>query len=315
LWGVENGVDQFKRTDLGDVHRDNPCEELNRLGDPRTDDADRFFGYPQCHSEYCLPSPLSQGPGTQWSHEDYFRGQYNDEWCRDETNVVQPVMCMEAHVAPLDINFLERKNVSLGPAVRPGDAFVSNHGSWNRDPPQGYKVLHLPFADTDPEGCWSDVLSFDQSPEQDFAEGDWPVRPVGVEFQPLNDAAAGRLLISSDDSGAIYSVQFDPTAAAGKWERCSGRQTPPDTAACPSTPWWPVWLIILISVLSGAVVVAVVLSLAWWWYRRRRVGYSVAVGSDASSDHSSGAVSLEESGSESSHTSSRESDSLSSKTE
>lgn len=31
-------------------------------------------------------------------------------------------------------------------------AFIGQHGSWNRDPPSGYKVLFVPFADGKPNG-------------------------------------------------------------------------------------------------------------------------------------------------------------------
>ena len=33
-----------------------------------------------------------------------------------------------------------------------GGAFVGQHGSWNRDPPSGYKVIFVPFADGQPSG-------------------------------------------------------------------------------------------------------------------------------------------------------------------
>ena len=62
LWGVENGADNLYRSDLGgDVHNDNPAEELNRFSESN---AGRHWGYPYCWSEYCL-SPSVGGMGIK----------------------------------------------------------------------------------------------------------------------------------------------------------------------------------------------------------------------------------------------------------
>ena len=46
LWGVENGGDRLERDDLGgDIHEDNPAEELNRIP---LDAGPPDFGYPYC---------------------------------------------------------------------------------------------------------------------------------------------------------------------------------------------------------------------------------------------------------------------------
>jgi glucose/arabinose dehydrogenase len=51
LWGVENSADNLIRSDLGgDIHNDNPAEELNRF-----DVAGRHYGYPYCWTEFKLP--------------------------------------------------------------------------------------------------------------------------------------------------------------------------------------------------------------------------------------------------------------------
>ena len=43
LWGVENSADNLRRSDLGgDIHNENPAEELNLLVDGG------FYGYPWC---------------------------------------------------------------------------------------------------------------------------------------------------------------------------------------------------------------------------------------------------------------------------
>mmetsp|Transcript_2634 Transcript_2634/g.3211 ORF Transcript_2634/g.3211 Transcript_2634/m.3211 type:complete len:289 (-) Transcript_2634:4-870(-) len=61
LWGVENGVDNEYRSDLGgDLHNTNPCEELNFL----QNDESLFFGYPYCWSAYNV---TDYPRGTQFS--------------------------------------------------------------------------------------------------------------------------------------------------------------------------------------------------------------------------------------------------------
>jgi glucose/arabinose dehydrogenase len=49
---------------------------------------------------------------------------------------------MDAHMAPMDILFWNNQNWS---GISSGDAFVSFHGSWNRQPPMGYRVDHITY--------------------------------------------------------------------------------------------------------------------------------------------------------------------------
>ena len=56
--------------------------------------------------------------------------------------MVAPALSMAAHMAPMDILFWYTNTWS---SVNSGDAFVSLHGSWNRDPPMGYRVDHVSF--------------------------------------------------------------------------------------------------------------------------------------------------------------------------
>ena len=80
LWGVENGADKLKRSDLGgDIHNENPAEELNRFGPaganltavgaaaPGSSGGTRHWGYPWCWSEYALPAGVGRGRGAVWA--------------------------------------------------------------------------------------------------------------------------------------------------------------------------------------------------------------------------------------------------------
>lgn len=50
----------------------------------------------------------------------------SDEWCRNESHVTPPALCMPAHTAPIDIEFYHSTNQdAVLPNVREGDAFVS----------------------------------------------------------------------------------------------------------------------------------------------------------------------------------------------
>lgn len=210
LWGVENGADRLQRTDLGgDIHNDNPAEELNRFDGP----VGTHYGYPWCWSEYILPEEYGMGRGTVWAWPSTMNTFRNDAWCRAETRAA--ALSMQAHSAPLGIIFFDRNSVVNGPFAElcstaggsfpqenHGDAYVGFHGSWNRDVPTGYKVVHLPFESPggSPTGDVGDLLRHDGSAAR------WPsgVRPVDVVFD-----RCGRLLVSDDGTGSIFTISYN----------------------------------------------------------------------------------------------------------
>jgi glucose/arabinose dehydrogenase len=74
--------------------------------------------------------------------------------------------------------------------------FVGQHGSWNRKPRSGYKVIFVPFAGGKPSGEPVDVLT-------GFIEetGDGMGRPVGVAID-----TQGALLVADDVGNVIWRV-------------------------------------------------------------------------------------------------------------
>jgi glucose/arabinose dehydrogenase len=74
--------------------------------------------------------------------------------------------------------------------------FVGQHGSWNRKPRSGYKVVFVPFADGKPAGSPIDVLT-------GFVKdnGDAMGRPVGVAIDET-----GALLVADDVGNAVWRV-------------------------------------------------------------------------------------------------------------
>jgi glucose/arabinose dehydrogenase len=195
LWGVENGIDNLERADLGgDLHNTNPSEEVNRFAVPGA-----FYGYPYCWSEYQLAEGVGGGPGTQWLHPAFDDdGVHSDAWCKDPGNVTPPAFAMPAHVAPLDVLFYRG---AAFPQDARGDAFVSWHGSWNSDDPVGRKVVRLRFGANGQPQALEPLLEY-MGPGD--VAGDWPHRPVGLAVDAL-----GRLLVTSDASGAVLAIGYD----------------------------------------------------------------------------------------------------------
>ena len=86
------------------------------------------------------------------------------------------------------------------PAPFVGGMFVGQHGSWNRKPRSGYKVVFVPFRDGRPAGLPLDVLGgfLDDS-------GDALGRPVGVAIDKQ-----GALLVADDVGNTVWRVTAQP---------------------------------------------------------------------------------------------------------
>ncbi|MEO6171241.1 MAG: sorbosone dehydrogenase family protein [Lysobacter sp.] len=109
---------------------------------------------------------------------------------------VVPDYALGNHVAPLGLAFYEG---ALMPQFR-GGAFIGEHGSWNRRPKSGYKVVFVPFIDGRPGAPPRDVLTgFLDANER--ARG----RPVGVAI-----AADGALLVADDVGNTVWRVAPHP---------------------------------------------------------------------------------------------------------
>jgi len=193
VWGVENGVDNLRRNDLGgDIHIDNPAEEVNLFDTPG-----KFYGYPYCWSEYNLPT-YGKGRGTQWAHPDFINdGVHSDAWCQNPDNVVVPKYNMPAHTAPIDIKFYYGNSF---PGYPSGGAFVALHGSWNRQPTVGYSVIYLTFQDGLPTGQ-TDIL------RHAGANANWNIRPACIGFRKCG--AEDCLYFTSDSSGQIIEISYE----------------------------------------------------------------------------------------------------------
>jgi glucose/arabinose dehydrogenase len=108
-------------------------------------------------------------------------------------SAIVPDYGLGTHTASLGLAFYTGQ---LLPARYQGGAFVGQHGSWNRNPPSGYKVVFVPFAGGKPSGPAQDVLTGFRS-----AEGTAYGRPVGVVVDPK-----GALLVADDVGNVIWRV-------------------------------------------------------------------------------------------------------------
>ena len=160
LFFTDNGADF-----LGDLI---PPDELNRAPEP-----DLHFGYPYQYGQ-AVPYPDFAG--------------------RDPPQpTTPPGLEFEAHVAALGIEFYDG---DMLPAGYRGDAFVAQHGSWNRTDPVGYRVMRIRFDELGrPVG------------KEEFIAG-WLRSDGGVLGRPVDitELPDGSLLISDDHAGLIYRV-------------------------------------------------------------------------------------------------------------
>lgn len=109
---------------------------------------------------------------------------------------IAPAYALGAHVAPLGMVF--STGPKLGPAYTSG-VFVGEHGSWNRTPRSGYKVVFVAFVSGQPTGLPMDVVT-------DFVKDNEAYgRPVGVALDSV-----GALLVADDVGNTVWRVNAAP---------------------------------------------------------------------------------------------------------
>jgi glucose/arabinose dehydrogenase len=116
----------------------------------------------------------------------------------------RPNYALGSHTASLGLAFADK--AKLGAAFANG-AFIGQHGSWNRSPPSGYKVIYVPFNERGfAEGKPVEVLTgfLDK-------KGDAQGRPAGVIVD-----SAGALLVADDSGNRIWRVSAAEGSVAGK---------------------------------------------------------------------------------------------------
>ena len=135
-----------------------------------------------------------------WPYSYY--GQHVDVRAPDKrpdlvARAIKPDYALGPHTASLGLSFATGAMLPGGYA---NGVFIGQHGSWNRRPVSGYKVIFVPFAGGKPTGAPVDVLTGFLD-----ADGNARGRPVGVTIDKR-----GALLVADDVGNKVWRV----TAAA-----------------------------------------------------------------------------------------------------
>ena len=105
-----------------------------------------------------------------------------------------PDYALGPHTGSLGLAFYKERGALPDRFV--GGAFIGQHGSWNRKPLSGYKVIFVPFENGKPSGPAEDVLTGFVN-----AEGEAQGRPVGVAIDN-----SGALLVADDVGNKVWRV-------------------------------------------------------------------------------------------------------------
>ncbi|MGC1974023.1 MAG: sorbosone dehydrogenase family protein [Pseudolabrys sp.] len=125
-------------------------------------------------------------------------GQHVDDRAQPQNpelvaKAILPDYALGNHVAPLGMTFAD--GAKLGEQFAHG-VFIGEHGSWNRRPLSGYKVVFVAFSEGRPTGSPLDVLTGFLSADENSLG-----RPVGVSV-----ARDGSLLVADDVGNAVWRV-------------------------------------------------------------------------------------------------------------
>ncbi|MBM3271075.1 MAG: sorbosone dehydrogenase family protein [Candidatus Sericytochromatia bacterium] len=168
LWGLDHGSDWRGN--------DQPPEELNRIREGL------HYGWPFCWNDRKVDTAFSPDPP----------GTTKAAFC---PTTEPPVLTYQAHSSPLDLLFYTG---SQFPSDWRHDAIVTFRGSWNRNPPTGYKVARVRFENGQPTRFEDFVTGF-LAPDGQSMIG----RPVG-----LAQDRDGSVLLADDNNGVIYRIRY-----------------------------------------------------------------------------------------------------------
>ena len=139
---------------------------------------------------------VQDGAFYGWPYSYY--GQHVDKRVQPQqtdlvAKAVVPDYALGPHTASLGLASSDGNKL---PRMFETGMFIGQHGSWNRKPFSGYKVIFVPFVDGKPKGAPIDVLTGFISIENK-AYG----RPVGVTIDK-----SGALLVADDVGNTIWRI-------------------------------------------------------------------------------------------------------------
>ena len=147
---------------------------------------------------------VSEGGFYGWPYSYY--GQHVDDRVKPQrpdlvAKAIPPDYALGSHTASLGLASARGNKL---PEQFKNGMFVGQHGSWNRIPYSGYKVIFVPFENGKPAGKPIDVLTAFLN-----ANGEAQGRPVGVLVNKQ-----GHLLVADDVGNVIWNVKgTDKTAS------------------------------------------------------------------------------------------------------
>ncbi|WP_374644229.1 sorbosone dehydrogenase family protein [Tabrizicola sp.] len=138
---------------------------------------------------------VQEGAFYGWPYSYY--GAHVDERVRPArpdlvATAIAPDYALSSHVAALGLVFT---NGSALPEAYGNGAMVGQHGSWNRDEFNGYKVSYIPFSNGVPDGMAQDVVT------GFLVDGKVRGRPVGLGLD-----GTGALLVADDAGNTVWRV-------------------------------------------------------------------------------------------------------------
>jgi len=168
MWGMDQGSD-WRGADI-------PPEELNRI------EQGGNYGWPWCYGKQQVDKMIQGNP----------EGTSKEEYC---IQTKPSALTYQAHSSPIGFIFYTG---SQFPEEYNNDAFQVFRGSWNRQPPVGYKVARIHFERGQP-------VKF-----EDFLTG-FLIENKTAQFARLAGIAIakdGSLLVSDDQNGVIYRISY-----------------------------------------------------------------------------------------------------------
>ncbi len=140
---------------------------------------------------------VKDGAFYGWPYSYY--GQHLDPRVQPQrpdlvASAIKPDYALGSHVAALGVTWYDQAGL---PAAFRGGMFVGEHGSWDRSPVSGYKVVFVPFKDGHPSGMAEDVVTGFLAQDEKTTHG----RPVGLAVDK-----SGALLIADDVGNTVWRV-------------------------------------------------------------------------------------------------------------
>jgi glucose/arabinose dehydrogenase len=154
-------------------------DELNRISKPGGN-----YGFPYCHNNNTPDPDVKKAKACE--------------------GVTKPVALMGPHTAVMGIKFYTGK---MFPAEYQNTAFVVRKGSWNREKPSGFDVVNVRIDEKGKASYKTFASGFQEGGEGYKFWG----RPAYVQQMP-----DGAMLLSDEQTGAIYRISYQKPAAAKK---------------------------------------------------------------------------------------------------